>query len=195
MHDLGFKGTILFGRIGNRHLDDPRFLPIFRQAEALDVPILLHPQTPSPVVQSEYYSGFRPEVNAALATYGLGWHYETGLQFVRLVLAGVLDTLPRLQLIFGHWGEPVIFFAERLATINRVAGLAQPFQYYLRNNLYLTASGMFLPQYLEQALAIVGANRLLFSTDFPYQYRTGRDVQTLYQTLRFGRICHRGLFP
>jgi len=182
IRELGFKGTMLCGRVGKRHLDDPLYLPIFKQAEALNVPVLLHPQAPSTVVQAEYYSGFRPEVDASLATYGLGWHYETGLQFVRLVLAGVLDTLPRLQFILGHWGELVIFYAERLAAMDRVSGLSNPFFHYLRNNLYLTASGMFLPLYLERAAAIVGVDRLLFSTDFPYQYRPGRDARRFLET-------------
>lgn len=173
---LGFRGAMLCGRVGTRNLDDPMFLPILRQAEALNVPILLHPQAPAIAVRSAYYSGFRPEVDAAFATYGLGWHYETGVQFIRLILAGVFDAMPRLQLILGHWGELVLFYAERLAALDRVAGLAQPIATYLRKNLYLTASGMFLPHYLERAAAIVGVDRLLFSTDFPYQYRPGRDA-------------------
>lgn len=173
---LGFRGAMLCGRVGTRNLDDPAFLPIFRHAEALGVPILLHPQVPAAEVRSAYYAGFGPEVDAAFATYGIGWHYETGVQFIRLVLAGVFDAMPRLQLILGHWGELVLFYAERLAALDRVAGLAQPVATYLRRNLYLTASGMFLPQYLKRAAAIVGTDRLLFSTDFPYQYRPGRDA-------------------
>jgi predicted TIM-barrel fold metal-dependent hydrolase len=61
--------------------------------------------------------------------------------------------------------------------MDRVSGLAHPIATYLRRNLYVTASGMFLPHYLERAAAVVGADRLLFSTDFPYQYRPGRDAR------------------
>ncbi len=174
---LGFKGTMLCGRVGTRNLDHPELLPILQCADALGAPILLHPRAPVAAVREAYYSGFSPEVDAAFATYGLGWHYDAGVQFLRLVLAGTFDRMPGLQMILGHWGELVLFYAERFAAMDRVAGLAQPIATYLRRNLYVTASGMFLPHYLERAVAIVGADRLLFSTDFPYQYRPGRDAR------------------
>ena len=172
---LGFKGAMLCGRIGDRNLDHPDFLPIFERAAALGMPVLLHPRTPATAVRSAYYSGFAPKVDAAFAMYGLGWHYDAGIQFIRLVLAGMFDRLPGLQVILGHWGEVVLFYAERLAAMDRVSGLEHPIATYLRRNLYVTASGMFSPGYLARAAAIVGADRLLFSTDFPYQYRPGRD--------------------
>ena len=174
---LGFKGAMLCGRIGDRNLDHPDFRPVFESAAALRMPIFLHPRTPAPAVREAYYSGFAPEVDDAFAMYGLGWHYDAGIQFVRLVLAGVLDRLPDLQLILGHWGEVVLFYAERLAAMDRVSGLKQPIATYLRRNLYVTASGMFVPDYLTRAAAIVGTDRLLFSTDFPYQYRPGGDAR------------------
>ena len=174
---LGFKGTMLCGRIGERNIDDPAFTPIFQCAHALGVPILLHPRVPPVTVREAYYEGFSPQVDAAFATYGLGWHYDAGIQFVRLVLSGTFDRMPGLQVILGHWGELVTFYAERLAAMDRVSGLAHPIATYLRQNLYLTASGMFLPDYLQRALAIVGEDRLLFSTDFPYQYRPGGDAR------------------
>ncbi|MFC7067916.1 amidohydrolase family protein [Brucella rhizosphaerae] len=174
---LGFKGTMLCGRVGKRNLDDPMFSPIFQCAETLSVPILLHPRTPEMAVREAYYSGFRPEVDAALSTYGLGWHYDAGIQFLRLVLSGIFDRLPGLQMILGHWGELVLFYAERFAAMDRVSGLNHPIATYLRQNLYVTASGMFLPHYLERAAAVVGTDRLLFSTDYPYQYRPGQDAR------------------
>lgn len=174
---LGFKGTVLCGKVGQRHLDDPTLTPIFQSAQALRAPIRIHPRLPDAAVRAAYYSGFTPEVDAAFATFGLGWHYDAGIQFLRLVLAGTFDRLPGLQVILGHWGEVVLFYAERLASMDKVSGLAQPMASYLRNNLYVTASGMFLPHYLERAAAVVGVDRLLFSTDFPYQYRPGHDAR------------------
>lgn len=170
---LGFKGAMLCGRIGTRNLDDPMFLPIFECAEVVGAPILLHPRTPAMAVREAYYTGFTPQVDAAFATYGLGWHYDAGIQFLRLVLSGMFDRLPGLQTILGHWGELVLFYAERLAAMDRVSGLAHPINTYLRRNLYITASGMFLPHYLDRAISVVGEDRLLFSTDFPYQYHDG----------------------
>ena len=174
---LGFKGAMLCGRVGDRNLDHLDLTPIFESTSALGVPILLHPRTPARAVRSAYYSGFRPEVNEAFAMYGLGWHYDAGIQFIRLVLAGTFDRLPDLQVILGHWGEVVLFYAERLAAMDRVSGLEHPIATYLRRNLYVTASGMFLPDYLARAAAIVGTDRLLFSTDYPYQYRPGGNAR------------------
>ncbi|XFC38315.1 amidohydrolase family protein [Stenotrophomonas indicatrix] len=175
---LGFKGTLLCGKVGKRHLDDLAFAPVFHTAAELGVPVFLHPRVPDPAVREAYYSGFSPDVDAAFATYGLGWHYDAGIQFIRLVLSGTFDRLPNLQVILGHWGELVLFYAERLAAMDRVSGLAHPIATYLRKNLYVTASGMFLPHFLERAAVVVGADRLLFSTDFPYQYRPGHEARS-----------------
>jgi uncharacterized protein len=172
---LRFKGTMLCGRVGIGNLDDPVLLPIFRSAEVLNAPILIHPRAPDRSVRDAYYSGFSREIDAAFSTYGLGWHYDAGIQFIRLVLAGHFDRM--LQVILGHWGELVLFYAERLAATDRVADLTQPIATYLRRNLYVTASGMFLPHFMQRAAAIVGTDRRLFSTDFPYQYRRGRDAR------------------
>ena len=174
---LGFKGTMLCGRVGADNLDAAALAPIFDRAAALRVPILLHPRTPDPAVRAAYYSGFTPEVDAAFSMFGLGWHYDAGIQFIRLVLGGIFDRHPDLQVILGHWGEVVLFYAERLAAMDRFSGLKHPIATYLRENLYVTASGMFLRHYLERAVAIVGVDRLLFSTDYPYQYREGGDAR------------------
>lgn len=174
---LGFKGTVLCGRIGDRNLDHPDFSPIFECASIMGAPVLLHPRTPPVAVRKAYYDGFNPELDTAMATYGLGWHYDAGLQFVRLMMSGIFDRLSDLQIILGHWGEMVLFYAERLSVMGRVADLNKPVCEYLSNNLYITPSGMFSPSYLKQAASIVGAERLLFSTDFPYQYRDGQDVR------------------
>jgi predicted TIM-barrel fold metal-dependent hydrolase len=174
---LGFKGAMLCGRVGDRSLDHPDFHPVWQCAAKLGVPVLLHPRTPPSAVRDVYYSGFAPEVDAAFSMYGLGWHYDAGIQFIRLMLAGTFDRFPDLQVILGHWGEVVLFYAERLSVMDRVAGLQQTVATYLRRNLYVTASGMFSRRYLAQAAAIVGTDRLLFSTDYPYQYRPGRDAR------------------
>lgn len=182
MTTLGFQGTMLCGKVGARHLDDPAFRPIFACADQFGAPILLHPRLPDAAVRAAYYSGFSPAVDAAFATYGLGWHYDAGIQFLRLLLSGTFDRLPTLQVILGHWGEVVLFYAERFAAMDKVAELERPIAEYLRSNLYVTASGLFLPHYLQRAAALVGTGRLLFSTDFPYQYRPGRDARRFLDT-------------
>jgi predicted TIM-barrel fold metal-dependent hydrolase len=116
-------------------------------------------------------------VDLALSTFALGWHFEAGIQFVRLILGGVFDRYPNLQVILGHWGELVLFYLERLVMLDRVSKLQRPFIEYVRNNLYVTASGMFSPTYLRQAIDTVGIDRILFSTDYPYQYRPEGDAR------------------
>jgi uncharacterized protein len=184
--DLGAKGAVLYGRVGNKNLDDPLFGPTFACAAELGVPLLIHPQIPQLSVRDAYYGGFAPQINLALSTFGLGWHFEAGIQFVRMVLAGLFDRHPTLQVILGHWGELVIFYLDRLAMLDRVSGLKKPFTEYVRDNLYLTASGMFNAAYLQQAVAAVGIGRILFSTDFPYQYREGNDARRFVEGLALG---------
>lgn len=184
VEDLGCKGAILYGRVGEKNLDHAIFEPTFACAAELGVPLLIHPQIPQASVRDAYYAGFSAPVDLALSTFGLGWHYEAGMQFVRIVLAGVFDRHPNLQVILGHWGELVIFYLERLAMLDRVSGLERSFVDYVRNNLYLTASGMFNPTYLQQAIDAVGPERILFSTDYPYQYRPGGDARRFVETLQ-----------
>ena len=174
VQNLGLKGAMLCGRTREKNLDHSDFLPVFEAAASLRVPLFIHPQIPQRAVREIYYSGFGNPLDTAFATFGLGWHYEAGIQFVRLILAGVFDRYPDLQIILGHWGEVVLFYLERLNGLSRVAHLQRPIADYMRQNLYVTASGMFSNAYLRQSVEIVGADRIIFSTDYPYQYRPGK---------------------
>ena len=111
--ELGFKGALINGHTRGRFLDDQAFWPIFERAEALDVPIYLHPTPPPPQVREAYYSGLPGMVGNVLALAGWGWHCETGLHALRLVLGGVFDRFPRLQVIIGHMGENIPFSLAR----------------------------------------------------------------------------------
>src|ERR1700722_13561344 len=178
---LGLVGTMLCGRTREKNLDHPDYLPIFEAAARLGVPLFVHPQIPQRAVREVYYSGFSEQTDTAFATFALGWHYEAGIQFLRLILAGVFDKYPDLQIILGHWGEVVFFYTERLNALNRVSKLQRPILDYMRQNLYVTASGMFTQSYLDRAVEIVGFDRILFSTDYPYQYRPGRKARTFLE--------------
>jgi predicted TIM-barrel fold metal-dependent hydrolase len=171
--ELGLAGAMLCGRTRDKSLDHPDFLPIFETAARLGVPLFVHPQIPQRAVRETYYSGFGDAIDTAFATFALGWHYEAGIQFVRLMLAGVFDKYPDLQIILGHWGEVILFYLERLNSLTRVAPLRRPVADCIRDNLYVTPSGMWSQSYLQRTLEIVGPERLLFSTDYPYQYRPG----------------------
>lgn len=176
VRNLGLKGAMLCGRTGDKNLDHNVFWPLFECAEALNVPLFIHPQIPQKAIRDIYYSGFDELTDLAFSTFGLGWHYEAGIQFVRLVLAKVFDRFPNLQIILGHWGEVILFYLDRIASINRIAKLDRPFIDYVRQNLYVTSSGMFNNSYLQRSVEIIGTDRILFSADYPYQYRPGRDA-------------------
>lgn len=173
VRELGLAGAMLCGRTREKSLDHPDFLPMFATAARLGVPVFIHPQIPQRAVREVYYSGFGDLIDTAFATFALGWHYEAGIQFVRMMLAGVFDRYPDLQIILGHWGEVVLFYLERLNSLARVAKLERPVGEYMRRNLYVTPSGMWSQSYLQRTLEIVGPERILFSTDYPYQYRPG----------------------
>ena len=178
---LGLKGAMLCGRTRQKNFDHKDFWQLFECAEALGVPLFIHPQIPQKAVRDIYYSGFDELTDLAFSTFGLGWHYEAGIQFVRLILAKVFDRFPKLQVILGHWGEVILFYTERLASLNRATKLDNPFIDYVRQNLYVTASGMYSHPYLKRSVEIIGPDRILFSADYPYQYRTGRDARNFLE--------------
>ena len=105
VRDLHFVGALINGHVNGRYLDDKFFWPVFECAEALGVPIYLHPQIPPKPVVDAYYSGFAPEVSAFMSIAGLGWHIDTGIHCIRLILGGVFDRFPALQIIVGHHFE------------------------------------------------------------------------------------------
>ncbi len=174
VRQLGLRGAMLCGRTREKHLDHPDLRPMLGMAAKLGVPLYIHPQIPQRAVREALYSGFGDPVDTAFAAFGLGWHYEAGVQFVRLMLAGVFDEHPELQIILGHWGEVVLFYLERLNSLARVTKLQRPVADYFRQNLYVTPSGMWSQDYLQRSLEVVGPERIIFSTDYPYQYRPGR---------------------
>lgn len=181
VNELDLAGVMLCGRTRDKNLDHADVRPILTTAAALKVPVFIHPQIPQRAVRDVYYSGFGEPIDTAFAAFGLGWHYEAGIQFLRLMLAGVFDELPDLQIILGHWGEVILFYEERFASLARVAKLKRSVGDYIRQNLYVTASGMWSSSYLQRTIEIVGAERILFSTDYPYQYRPGRDARSFLE--------------
>lgn len=167
---LGLQGGFLYGRTRDRPLDHPDLLPVFEAAASLGVPLYLHPQTPSHGVREAYYTGLGDKLDKVFAGSGIGWHYETGLQLVRLILAGVFDRFPDLQIIVGHWGEAVLFYLERIETMAKATTLERPIADYFRSNVSVTPSGMFSHRYLRWAIEVLGVERIMFSADYPYQF-------------------------
>ena len=173
----GFQGAMINGLSEGRFLDDHRFWPILECAEALRVPIYLHPAPPPAAVADAYYAGFSPQVSFVLGTTAWGWHIETGLHVLRLVLAGAFDRFPGLQVVVGHLGEALPFMLARAGSWLPPAttGLERTVPEYLRGHVHLTTSGFFsVPPFLN-ALLEMGADRILFSVDYPFSAnREGR---------------------
>lgn len=169
---LRFQGVILAGRPTGKEvfLDDSQFAPILEAAEALHAPIYVHPAAPMTSVQKCYYDGLGEQLSARLALYGWGWHHESGIQLLRMILSGAFDRFPKLQLIAGHWGEMVPFFLSRLdqALPQSVTNLSRTITETFRQNIYITPSGIFdIPQ-LKFCIDVLGADRILHSVDFPF---------------------------
>jgi uncharacterized protein len=167
---LGFKGAMINGHTGGRFLDDSAFRPIFEAAVSLDVPLYIHPTEPPRAVREAYYTGFDPFVSAGLATSGWGWHSETAIHALRLVLAGVFDRYPTLQIIIGHMGELIPFYMGRIDDVLslRAKNLQRRAPDYFLQNFHITTSAIFTNPPLQLALQVMGAERIIFSVDYPY---------------------------
>ncbi len=171
VRQYGFKGAMINGHSRGRYLDDPFFWPILERAEALRVPIYLHPtRPPQPVIEASYTGNFPPEVAAALSTFAWGWHIETALHVLRLILSGAFDRYPGLQLVIGHMGEALPFMLPRMDTRlpPQATKLKRPLGAYLRENLHYTFSGFNYIQTFLDLLLQVGVDRIMFSADYPY---------------------------
>ncbi len=168
---LGFRGAMLYGRTGTMLADAPEFDDLYATAERLRVPLHFHPQTPVQPVLDAYYAGLGG-VGMGLATAGLGWYYDLGIQYLRMIFSGVFDRHPALQVIAGHWGEVVLFYLDHTGVMAHNAKLERPLADYFRQNFWVTGSGTVSERYLRWTAEVVGTDRMMYSTDYPYTYGT-----------------------
>jgi len=173
--ELGFRGALVngFSQIGDPnsmvYLDDKRYAGFWAECERLDVPFYLHPRNPLPSA-SQIYEG-HPWL------LGPTWAFaqETAVHALRLMAAGLFDRHPRLQIILGHLGEGLPFSIWRAD--HRNAWTKAPPRYpakeqlgfYFQRNFYLTTSGNFHTPSLVCAMLEIGADRIMFSTDWPFE--------------------------
>jgi 2,3-dihydroxybenzoate decarboxylase len=170
---LGMRSVIINSHTQGEYLSDPKFWDIFAAAEAHGVPIYLHPNSmPRNMIQSFQECGLDG------AIYGFG--VETGLHALRIITAGVFDRFPKLQIIIGHMGEALPFWAYRLDYMHRATVASnrypsvKPIQRkpseYLRDNFYITNSGVAWEPAIKFTQSVVGVDRVLYAMDYPYQY-------------------------
>lgn len=168
--ELGLKGALIVGRPGETFLDDPKYAPVLRKLSDLQVPLYVHPSHPLPQVQEAYYGGFAPAVSSWLSLGAWGWHNEAGVHVLRLILSGAFERHPGLQVISGHWGEMVPFFLQRLddALPPKATGLPATITDIYRSHVWVTPSGIGGLPHFEFVHKVVGADRIIWSVDYPY---------------------------
>lgn len=175
---LGFVGALINGTTEGRFLDHPSFDAILAVATKLDVPIYIHPHLAPAVVRDAYYADLEPGASRVLEAAGWGWHSETAIHVLRLVLSGTLDRHPRLRLIIGHMGEMLPMMMARADEVFAldIGHLQRPISRTMLDQVWLTTSGIFSEPPFLAALLTFGIDRLMFSVDYPYAPNArGRD--------------------
>lgn len=171
VRDLGFCGVLVNGPTNGRFLDDPSFEPILVRAEALDVPIYIHPGIPSPEVRAAHFDGLPGNFSFTLAVSAWGWHMETAVHVLRLALNGTLDRHPRLKIVVGHMGEAIPFMLDRLdetTSAEAKSRLRRSLRHTILDHVWITTSGFFTMVPFMAALMTFGADRIMFSVDYPF---------------------------
>jgi len=171
--DLGFCGALVngFSQIGDAdsavYYDSPQYRPFWATVEALDVPFYLHPRDPL-ASRQQYYEGY-----PWLAGSPWGFAVETSIHALRLMASGLFDEYPKLKVIIGHLGEGLPFgiwrVDHRISRGGCTLRAKLPLGHYLRENFYITTSGNFRTQALTNVILEVGADRILYSVDYPFE--------------------------
>jgi gamma-resorcylate decarboxylase len=170
---LGLRGVLVNGYVNahdpdhGEYLDLPKFSPFWECVEALGVPVYLHPRTPLPS-QRLIYQG-HDEMMGPMWAFGA----ETAAHALRLMTSGLFDRYPRQQVILGHMGEGLVAMMARAQRRFEYAPcgkhLKKPLAQYLRDHFYITTSGNFHTPTLDNVIAEMGIDRVMFSVDYPYE--------------------------
>ena len=168
--DLKFVGGLINGTCEGRFLDNPVYDDLLAAAVELDVPIYIHPHLPPDAVRKAYYDGLEPGAGRVLESAGWGWHSETAIHLLRLVLSGRLDRHRRLKLIIGHMGEMLPMMLHRIDDVFAldIDHLERPVSRAILDQVWLTTSGVFVEPPFLAALLTFGIERIMFSVDYPY---------------------------
>ena len=188
--ELGMRGALINGHTNGEYLDDQKFWPVWERAEALEVPIYLHPAD----------APARPKVEfgySEMAGPGWAWGSETAGHALRIIYGGVFDRFPKSTLVLGHMGETLPFILWRLDSrykmlqhTNNIKLLPSE---YIQRNIMVTTAGSFSDAPLLCAMNALGADRIMFSVDYPYEY-TAEAVHFIENApiseLDREKICH-----
>ena len=168
--ELGFVGALINGTTDGRFLDHPSYDGLLAAAVELDVPIYVHPHLPPEPVRQAYFSDLPIGAARVLESAGWGWHSETAIHVLRMVVAGTLDRHPRLKLIIGHMGEMLPMMLARADEVFAldIDHLKRPVSRAILDQVWLTTSGIFTEPPFLAALETFGIDRIMFSVDYPY---------------------------
>jgi predicted TIM-barrel fold metal-dependent hydrolase len=162
----GLRGGMIHGLTNGEFIDQKKFWPIFARAEALDVPIYLHPAVPHPDVVKAYYADYLPKF-PSLLTAAWGFTVETATAGIRMVLSEIFDEHPKLQIILGHLGEGLPFLLWRISdALGRDNDY--PFREKFCNHFHITTSGNFSDPAMHCSMLEMGIDRIMFSVDYPF---------------------------
>jgi len=171
--ELGFKGVQINSHTQGQYLDHPRFDPIFRALADTGQPLYIHPSTPPD-------SMIGPMLEAGLDGAIFGFGVETGLHLLRLIVSGIFDRYPQLQIMVGHMGEALPFWVYRLDYMHQASVRSQRYAHmkplkktileYLRSNVLITTSGMAWAPAILFTQQVVGEDRVMYAMDYPYQF-------------------------
>lgn len=170
VRERGLLGALISGQTRGKFLDDPGYEPLLARAEKLDVPIYIHPGVPPEAVRKAYYEGFSPHVSLIFSTAGWGWHAETAVHVLRMVLAGTFDRHPRLRIIIGHMGEGLPTMLARCDDFlnQKTTGLPRTVSQTILDHVTITTAGFWSQPPFLAALLTFGIDRMLFSVDYPF---------------------------
>lgn len=175
--ELGLSGAMVHGHTNGLYLDDPSVWCVWERAEALGVPVYIHPTDPIPG-QWKIYDGYPELLSAAW-----NWGFETGTHALRVIFSGLFDEFPAARMIIGHMGELIPYALWRLenqykqqisgeSLLEMPAGkriIRQLPTYYARKNLFITTSGNLSAPALRCAIESIGADQILFAVDYPFE--------------------------
>ncbi|MEU6134418.1 amidohydrolase family protein [Nocardioides sp. NPDC047086] len=173
VNELGFKGAILNSHVRDEYTDTEHYMSFYEAAASLGVAVYLHPNGPSQGL-------FKPFHDRGLDGSIYGFGVETGLHLLRLVVSGVFDRFPDLTMVVGHLGEALPFWLNRIdymyerqiktGRYPHVKPLPKLPSEYLKTNVWYTTSGMPWQEEVMFTRTMVGADRVMYAMDYPYQY-------------------------
>ncbi len=166
---LGLKGAVVNSHTKGEYLDDQKYWELLEAAEALGVPIYIHPRDLPPGM-------LRPYLDRGLEAGILGFAADVALHTIAMITAGVFDRFPSLQIVIGHGGEGIPYMLYRIDYMQRTVRegrgekkLAKRPSDYMRDNVYITTSGMAWEPAILFAQSVLGVDRVLYAMDYPYQ--------------------------